>query len=547
MISFLPSFIKSEEIDLSSKDGQLTQFKENESILEIKELSLIGSSTLEKNKEKKSFKGVTFVGLDIPGDAQILANRLSAFFHDKSFTQDIINQIKKEIIFYYRENKHPLVAVSVPEQEITDGVLKIKVVEGKLGKIKVKGNRYAKSDQITKWIKLKSGDSINEKKLLQDLSWINSNPFRNVSITYVPGEEYGSTDLWLNVEDRRPVRLYAGGDNTGSQFTGQTRWFAGVNFANFFYPDNLLSYQYTTANSLKVFQSHTGQFILPLPWRHTLNVFGAYATVEPKITGFTSKGKSYQASGRYDMPLWFAYPSWQQTVTLGFDFKGTNNNLIFGSDVEIAEGSLVNIAQFILSYHLGVEPGYQKISTGIDFFWSPGEMISHQSLSDFHTLNPKASAKYFYARFVYAHEVNIYRNFSLFGSCQLQLSNSNLLPSEQLALGGYSTVRGYPERVVNGDNGLCLNFEARSPHYSPLKKITKDDLYLLAFIDFGYAWDHSKVPGLPLTQTLLGIGPGLRYRISSYFNMRFDLGFPLSKVENASKNPRVHLSAILSY
>lgn len=514
---------------------------------EIEGLALIGESSRLDSVGRHFSQEIELIDLTVPGDYQDLLKRLTALLRDRLPIQDLISQAKREIIRHYRENQHPVVMITVPEQEITEGVLQLLVTEGRVGEIKIKGNRYTKSDQLVQMIRLQPGDSINEKKVLQDLSWINSNPFRSASVSYAPGEAYGSTDVWINVKDRRPIRLYIGGDNTGSKFTGQTRWFTGVNFANFFYPENLLSYQFTTANSPHLFASHTGQFILPLPWRHTFNAFGAYATVHPHLTGFKSTGKSYQASGRYDMPFWFTYPSLQQTLTVGFDFKGTNNNLIFGDDVETTEGSLVNIGQFLLGYHAGLEPSHQKISAGIDLFWSPGQMLPHQTPAAFHTLNPKADAHYVYGKLAYMHEAMIYRKSSLFGACRLQLSSASLIPSEQFALGGYSTVRGYPERVANGDSGLCLNFEVRSPHYSFLKKRVQDDLYLLAFVDFGYAWDHAQVPGLPLTQTLIGVGPGLRYKISSYFTMRFDLGFPLHKVANASEDPHVHLSAILSY
>lgn len=38
-----------------------------------------------------------------------------------------------------------------------------------------------------------------------------------------------------------------------------------------------------------------------------------------------------------------------------------------------------------------------------------------------------------------------------------QLASTNLLPSEQMGLGGYNSVRGYLERQVNVDNGLIVN------------------------------------------------------------------------------------------
>lgn len=548
VMSGLPLAVVSEELpveaDASPMHAVLEFPQEHRG---IQGLILTGSSSWLDRLNENCSQDVQLIDLKVPGNQQALIKQLTARLQENFSTQELINHVKSDIIRHYRQNQYPVVMVGVPEQEITTGVLKLLVTEGKVGKITVKGNRYTNADRIAQMIRLEPGDSINEDKVLQDLSWINTNPFRNASVTYAPGEAYGSTDVWVNVKDRRPVRVYVGGDNTGSRYTGQTRWFTGVNFANFFYPENILSYQFTTANNPHRFMSHTAQFILPLPWRHTLNAFGAYATVNPHLTGFKSTGKSYQASGRYDVPLWFTYPSLQQTLTAGFDFKGTNNNLIFGDDVETTEGSLVNIGQFVMGYHAGVEPSGQKISTGLDLFWSPGQMLPHQSTAAFHTLNPTADAHYVYGKLSYMHEAMIYRKSSLFGSCRLQLTSASLIPSEQMALGGYSTVRGYPERVVNGDNGLCLNVEARTPHYSFFKKSVQDDFYALVFVDFGYAWDHAKVPGLPLTQTLVGIGPGLRYKISSYFSMRFDLGFPLHRVANASLNPHVHLSAILSY
>jgi hemolysin activation/secretion protein len=132
---------------------------------------------------------------------------------------------------------------------------------------------------------------------------------------------------------------------------------------------------------------------------------------------------------------------------------------------------------------------------------------------------------------------------------RLQLSDSSLLASEQFGLGGYNTVRGYRERVVNGDNALCINTEIRTPSFPVFKRLlkTSDLLYFLVFFDYGHAWDHKKIPGFPLQQTLMGIGPGFRYRISSYFTSRFDIGIPLHNIEEEKKKTRIHLSAVLSY
>ena len=45
----------------------------------------------------------------------------------------------------------------------------------------------------------------------------------------------------------------------------------------------------------------------------------------------------------------------------------------------------------------------------------------------------------------------------------LQASTANLLASEQLFIGGATTVRGYRENIIGGDQGFVLNLEVLTP------------------------------------------------------------------------------------
>jgi hemolysin activation/secretion protein len=388
--------------------------------------------------------------------------------------------------------------------------------------------------------------------LIRDLSWINTNPYRQVNLVYEPGESHGLTDIDLVVSDRKPWRTYAGGDNTGTPVIGRTRWFTGINLENIFFRDHILSFQFTTANAFHEFKSYTFEYAAPLPWRNTIHFFGAYAAINPGSSILKSTGKTYQLSGRYTIPQWFK-PNFsldQITEEIGFDFKGTNNNIIFGEDTTPLVEQLVWIGQFTGSFYLNWDRKGYKVATGIEGYWSPGQMLAHQTPADFNALRAGSTAKYFYSKFLLSLELTKAPIFNFYAQGRAQIANAALLPSEQFALGGYSTVRGYDERVVNGDNAFCTNVEVRTKSFSIASLWTSkvaDAMHFLVFFDAGRGWNKTPIAGVPNSQSLMGIGPGLRYQIAPFFILRSDLGFPLLRVANDSGGARLHMSAVLSY
>lgn len=490
--------------------------------------------------------------LQIPGGREKLEYTLSPFF-EQPLTERKIKEIKSEIARFYQNHNFPFMSVIVPEQDLSSCCLKLIIIEGRLGNIEVKGNRYTSRRTICKAIRLQEGEPINQLTLMRDLSWLNTNPYRRVNALFRAGESHGLTDIDLVVNDRRRWRYYLGGDNTGTPVIGRTRWFTGLNLENIFLRDHILSFQFTTANEFREFKSYTFQYSAPLPWRNTLSVFGAYADVHvPRSADLKTHGKTYQLSGRYSYPQWFnkQVAVDQITADVGFDFKGTNNNVVFQDTVVDGLGRLTWIGQFTGSFYLDYDRGGYKWVGGIDLFWSPGPMFPHQSVADFSSLRDGATAHYFYSRFLMSCELPLSKGFFFSFRGRGQLANSPLLPSEQFAAGGYNTVRGYDERVANGDDAFCLNFEFSSPIFPLIGEWickVKDRMNVLLFVDAAKTWDLKKVSGFPLSQDLVGIGGGLRYQISSVLMTRCDLGFPILSVVNDSGKPRIHFSAVLSY
>lgn len=529
-------------------------------VAQMKGLLLLGD--LESVESNPNIEGITLKDLSLPGDESALVERLEPLIIGQALTHDKISMIKKEIISFYQQNEHPVVTVIVPEQDVTDGVLQVGVIEGKIGKVTAKGGKYFRSHRMKRKFNLESGNTIDTDQLLSDVAWANQNPFRQTNIVFTPGLVPGTTDIDIVTNDRTPVRFYIGGDNTGNHFTGRNRWYAGFNWGDAFGADQNLSFQYTTSSDFHDFQGYTANWTIPLPWHNTLVFYGGYSRVHPDLrnpvnaTHFKSKGWSGQASTRYIIPFGKTYGNFLQNFQAGYDYKATNNSLEFnGSEVET---HTAHVNQFLASYYLGYTPGRHKVNADIDIYFSPGNWFGSENKKAFERLQPGAKTSYIYTRLALGEEFIFSKyDLGLYALGRAQLSSSTLIPSEQYGLGGYDTVRGYEQRAVNYDNAFNFNFELRAPSFSLLKwvgsKYQKDTLVFLAFIDYGIGWPHGQKGDDslhhldPKSQNLLGIGPGLRYKIGPWFYARLDYGFPLIKVNNKDLTPVLDFGLLCSY
>ena len=246
--------------------------------------------------------------------------------------------------------------------------------------------------------------------------------------------------------------------------------------------------------------------------------------------GFNAGGVNWQISTRYEVPL----PStahFTESVTGGFDFKRSNNSLAFGI-ITLGPSTTTDVDQFVLSYQNSLVDDWGSTSGSASIFLSPGGMTNYDNTAAYQTQRAGAQANYAYEQYTLNRVTHLPMDFSWTVRGLLQVSNENLLPSEELGLGGYQTVRGYQEREVNGDHGFLLSTEVATPPVSlaELFGVTavKDQLQFLGFVDYGGTGLYQQTPSdVNPSSNLLGVGPGVRYAINPYLSVRFDYGFQL--------------------
>lgn len=464
---------------------------------------------------------------------------------DKDINEKNISYIKKIISDYYNNEGHLFVVVTTPEQKIKNGTIKFVVKESKLDEFNVFGNKYFKKSIYKSYMNQKKGESIDVGRLKRNLGSLNKNPFREGNLIFKKGKEENSTSIDLVVRDRWPYRFYGGMDNTGIRSTGSNRYFTGINFGNLWGFDHIAAYQYTQSSNVHRFYSHTMTYTMPVFYRHFLTIYGGLSKIEPKrsIVDLKNDGKSGQASIRYIAPL-YPIKKFTHEFDIGFDYKYSNINMTY-KDIPFIKNK-VNITQFEMKYERTYQTDYYCIPFSLEVYISPGKMISHQSNHDFSELRYRARNQYFYSILHFSPYFRLKKDWSLWINLLNQLSTQNLISSEQFGLGGYNTVRGYPERYINRDNGIVTNIELRSPTFLLTKK-NPLNIQFLAFFDGGLAWDVHSTPNIKNLKGLASVGPGIRFNFCNYIVSRLDLGFRLNEIDHKYHYGKIHFSVIGSF
>ncbi len=531
----------------------------------LKGIVIFGSPNDAKNTNVKNMTGVQVINNELASSDPELINMYNSNFIGKALTRDSLNQLILDTIQHFRKRDMPLVDAYTPEQDITDGVLKIIVINSRLGEVKVKGNRYFSTKSLMGYIRYKPNDYIRSTTLINDLSWINENPFRSVDAIYEPGSTEGTTDIVLMTRDRNPWRFYSGVEDTGTPNTGNWRWFAGFNWGNVWGLSHELSYQYTTDTFFEYTESHSMSYLVPLPWHHKLNLFGSYGTSNPDVGPFFRlDGESYSASMRYIIPIGNLTGNFLHEFVVGLDYKFSNSDLFFG---EFVQTTPQEVAQTVWGYNAGLTDEYGRTSLRTQLFWQPGGIADYDNTFYYQTPTTGINQEYVYGNVSLTRLTKIGKAdddnpWNSIARVSWQGTTSNLPGTEKFGAGGYASVRGYAEGAVTGDQGVSGSIELRTPSVSPGDFLefnrASDRLVFLAFLDAAHVEIHefmaSTVP--PRSSfDLMSAGAGLRYTVGSNFSLRFDYGWqllnpmtgPVSDPGQRMYQSRGHVGCVISF
>ena len=473
-----------------------------------------------------------------------------------------LNAITQAVVRAYRRADRPLVDAIIPEQDVSTGIVQVAVIEFTVGEIRTEQNSWFSDELLRSYLRPQPGETVRACAVADDLALLYANPFRRVELLYERGREFGQTDLVLRAPDRLPLRVYGGFDDSGSKSLGTNRLFAGFGYGNLFGLDHQIGYQFTASTDLLFdrrdipgrpdtprFASHSLAYTMPLPWRDRLQLAALYAESSPWLAEpFAQQGFTTQISARYVMQLPRS-EEFGQELRLGYDFKRTNNNLAFGGGSVF--DSATEIHQMVVDYSATFLDERGSTSATLTGVISPGFLSSANDRDAFEASRAGASPRYAYTLLQAERSQRLPEDFTLVLRATGQLASGALLGSEQIGLGGATTIRGFESFAASGDQGYILGAELRAPPSGLLHQLgwpDTDRFQPLLFVESGRVWSRTEQTNGRSSTPLSSVGAGIRYAIDRYLSLRFDFGVQLNDPPDGSpRGTRSHISLIASW
>ena len=483
----------------------------------------------------------TFTGNTVFTDAELA--EVSAAYENREVTTEDLQQLRQALTLYYVKRGYINSGTVIPDQKVTDGVIQIQVIEGRLTRIDIKGTDRFHPDHIRDRLALGAGPPLNTYEMEQRLQIMLQNPLlETINASLVPGEQPGEAVLEAEVVESSPYTLNLGLDNAISPAIGEPHLWLQGSAANLAGRGDVLSGEIGAAEGLDELAI---DYTIPITARDTLLSIrydrSESEVVEDEFEELDIENENETIGIAVTHPL-YRTPNSQFDLGLALELRSSESSLLgipfsFAPGVEDGE-SEVTVIRFSQNWlnrsQNQVLALRSTFSFGIDAFGA--------------TINDDAPDSEFVAwlpQFQWAHRFQETEHQLIFRA-EMQLSNEALLPLEKYTVGGIDTVRGYREDQLVGDQGYALTIEYRLPILR--SESGQGNLQLSAFFDAG-GTENKDAPD-PDPDNIASVGLGLIWNPGSRFYAELFWANALEDVETSDdslQDDGVHFRMVASF
>lgn len=424
---------------------------------------------------------------------------------------DIVNALND----LYQQKGYLTCRAYLPPQTIKNGVVEIKIIEGKTGNVHIAGNETTREDYIAGRIGLERGSISNINDLNDDLLLFNATNDVQLRITMHAGEEPGTTDYVIAAYEPQKNYINVYVDNAGSESSGE--WREGL-----FWTDRSLTGRrdMLTMSGMRSDGTKSFSAMYSVPVGRSGTKLGlSYSTNSVHITDgeledLDIKGHSNAYGVSLIQPL-VVTENLRTEATLDYGYQNSQTDFLGIHWVDDTVKSYT--AGFSMTNYGASSLIYQKHNFRI----GDSENIANEE-DNF--------TKYFFNGFWQ----KAYQGGQMLSArLDAQWSGDDYLTSaEQFYIGGMYSVRGYEESYLGGDSGYSASIE-----YSvPLDKARTTSAY--CFFDYGAVYGDSAFDD----HVLAGTGIGIKSTIDRKIYTNLTLGVPLMRDINGEEvsKTRIH-------
>jgi hemolysin activation/secretion protein len=406
----------------------------------------------------------------------------------------------------FHDRGYQTVFVDIPEQEVADKIVRLKVTEGRLREVHIAGARYYSERKILAAVPEASAGTVpNLPVLQQQLSTVN---IRTADRSVVPilkaGPVPGTVDLSLKVDDRLPLHGSVELDNQNTPGTKQLRATVSMSYGNLFDQFDSVSAQYQVApedvGQVNVFAANYAWGALKNGLHPSVFFINSNSNV-PTVGTIGVLGKGQIIGTRFSYPLTDAL-STPQSLTLGADYKHFRETIgLAAGPAVVTPISYVNLS---LAYAGAWASDWLQGSFGAGANFGPRG--APNASAAFANKRFKGQPNYFYVKIDSSLVATLPKGFQVILRANGQFAAEPLITNEDYSISGADGVRGYLEAEVLADEGLKGSVQFQSPA-AQWRKVQLGDVFV--FYDVGRADMIDPLPNEPRSTTLRSWGAGL--------------------------------------
>ena len=450
----------------------------------------------------------------------------------------------------FHDRGFALTKVRLPEQELAHGIVRLIVVESKLGAVEIRGNtHHSKKNILASLPGLQHGRDLNTTIVSQNLEQANQNPSKFEELRLQTSTEAGTIDALVTVRDQKPWTVNVTFDNEGLAATGRDQVTTQFQYANLWGLDHTLSLQYTTAleDPHKISVYGVGYHIPLYQLDDSIDVYSSYSniaagTINAGLFDLQVSGAGEVYGVRYTHPL----------STIG----GYSSQLFGGLDHKVFRNSIE-----LDTLQLGGDVTVNPLNFGYQGQWTKGANSANASITAVHNApaqgaqvenftaaRAQSSPNYSLLRYSGALAHTFSSEWQLRSTFTGQATRDALIPGEQFGLGGETSIRALSVRELSNDRGVSGNLELWTPSLCTRLLGGATRCQALAFVDDGYASRNHALPDEQAHVRVSSAGVGLRVYVTRRATITADYGHVVSASDTSlAGEQRLNLSLGLSF
>ncbi len=457
-----------------------------------------------------------------------------------------LQSVASAITAHYRERGFATSRAFVPPQTVENETVTIRVVEAKVGTVKVEGNKFYADRVYTEAIHAEPNEPLNLQNLESDLFFLNQKPGRRAEAFLEPGTEPGTSDILLKAHESNPVRAYYGFNNRGTKLTHRGRHSAHVDHYNLTGHSDELRTALTGAEDGAL---GAGAISYRFPIERTgttLSLDTSYSKTRlvKHLKPANIEGESLGISPGLTQTL-YRTPTLDVSLYAGLDVVDSKA-LIDEQKTSFDRMRVIRTGPRVTHRD---KTGRTLLSA--DVHWGLDDFLGSSSKNET-VSRPNSGGEFlfFTADWARIQQLPFYRSF-LIARAGGQWTDDNLTSVEQFRAGGIYSVRGYPEADALGDVGYHFSLEWsvpasffpddwRLPYY---KTKWKDSIRLAAFLDGAKTFSHNRALSTDTKdEFLLGAGVGVRVNVDERFALQLDYAQPIGDDSSDKDRRQFHLA-----